>query len=319
MSPTWFVTGALGCIGAWVVRTILARGDEPVVFDLGGDPRRIRDVVEPADFARVRFVGGDVGDTAAVAAAVRECGASRIVHLAGLQVPFCKADPAAGARVNVLGTVNVFLAARAAGIERVAYASSAAVFGPDDAGADGAPPDESAACHPTTHYGVYKLANEGSARVFWQDDGIASAGLRPLTVYGVGRDQGMTSDPSEAMKAAVEERPFRIRFAGATDYQYVGDCAAAFVAAAERGPAGAAVYNLHGESVDMARMRDLIVRFGPPGTAARITVEGPVLPIPPALDGRAIARALGELPRTSLEDGVRRTMDHFRRRRQDRA
>ncbi|MBL7009448.1 MAG: epimerase, partial [Planctomycetes bacterium] len=106
---------------------------------------------------------------------------------------------------------------------------------------------------------------------------------------------------------------FQIRFSGATDYQHVGDCAAAFVAAADRGPAGAAVYNLHGESVDMDRVRELIVRFGPTGTAERISVDGPVLPIPPALDAAAIAGALGELPRISLEDGVRLTMEHFAR------
>ncbi|MBC8329614.1 MAG: NAD-dependent epimerase/dehydratase family protein, partial [Planctomycetes bacterium] len=157
MTKTWFVTGALGCIGAWVVKTILDRGDAPVVFDLGGDPRRIRDVVEPEAFGRIRFVQGDVTDTAAVVAAVQDSGAGRIVHLAGLQVPFCKADPPAGARVNVLGTINVFQAALAAGLERVAYASSAAVYGPDDFGPGGSPPDEGTACQPTTHYGGHKL------------------------------------------------------------------------------------------------------------------------------------------------------------------
>ena len=313
MTKTWFVTGALGCIGAWVVKTVLDRGDTPVVYDLGGDPRRIRDVVEPEAFGRIRFVQGDVTDTAAVVAAVQDSGAGRIVHLAGLQVPFCKADPPAGARVNVLGTINVFQAALAAGLERVAYASSAAVYGPDDFGPGGSPPDEGTACHPTTHYGVHKLANEGNARVYFQDSGLSSAGIRPLTVYGVGRDQGMTSDPTCAMRAAVRGEPFQIRFSGATDYQHVGDCAAAFAAAADRGPAGAAVYNLHGESVDMDRVRELIVRFGPPGTAERISVDGPVLPIPPALDAAAIAGALGELPRISLEDGVRLTMEHFAR------
>lgn len=312
MAKSWFVTGALGCIGAWVVKTILDRGDVPVVFDLGGDPRRIRDVVDPAAFRRIRFVRGDVTDSEAVAAAVREHGVERIVHLAGLQVPFCQADPPAGARVNVVGTVNVFAAAKAAGIRRLAYASSAAVYGPNDFGPGGAPPVEDTACHPTTHYGVYKLANEGTARIYFQDDGISSVAIRPLTVYGVGRDQGMTSDPTCAMRAAVRGEPFRIRFSGRTDYQYVADCAAAFVAAADGGPAGAAIYNLHGESVDMAEVRELIVRYGPPGTAERITVEGPELPIPPALDGSAIDAAYPDLPRTPLAEGVRQTMERFR-------
>ncbi|PYS95679.1 MAG: epimerase, partial [Acidobacteria bacterium] len=57
-------------------------------------------------------------------------------------------------------------------------------------------------------------------------------GLRPLTVYGVGRDFGLTSDPTKAMKAAVVGRPFRIRFGGRTDFQYVADTADAFIRAA---------------------------------------------------------------------------------------
>ena len=99
MSRPYFVTGALGCIGAWVVERLLARGDVPVVFDQGGDPRRIRDLVDDEGLERVRFVRGDVTDQASVRAALEESGARHVVHLAGLQVPFCRADPAAGARV----------------------------------------------------------------------------------------------------------------------------------------------------------------------------------------------------------------------------
>jgi nucleoside-diphosphate-sugar epimerase len=82
---------------------------------------------------------------------------------------------------------------------------------------------ETAACEPTTHYGVFKRANEGNARVYFLDHGISSVGLRPLTVYGVNRDTGLTSDPTKAMKSAILGRPFHIRFGGATDFQYVAD------------------------------------------------------------------------------------------------
>ena len=55
-----------------------------------------------------------------------------MIHLAGLQVPTCKADPVTGALVNVAGTLNVFEAAKTIGIKRVVYASSAAVYGMND-------------------------------------------------------------------------------------------------------------------------------------------------------------------------------------------
>ena len=306
---TFFLTGALGCIGAWVTKTIVDRGDCAVVFDLGDDPRRIRDLLDEDAMSKVRFVQGDVTDLDAVRGTIEAEGATHILHLAGLQVPFCKADPPLGASVNVLGTIHMFEAAKSIGLERVVYASSAAVYGPPEAAAP--PPDESAACEPTTHYGVYKRANEGSARVYRQDDGISSVGIRPLTVYGVGRDQGLTSGPTVAMKAAVLGRDYTISFSGATDFNYVADTAAAFVACCDQAPEGAHVFNLHGDSVDVATIVDTI-HANLPGDAPRtIRVDGPPLPIPPALDGAALDAAVPGLPRTPLEEGIRETMQRF--------
>jgi nucleoside-diphosphate-sugar epimerase len=309
MSSTCFVTGALGCIGAWVVKALLERGDVPVVFDMGGDPRRIHDLVGDDGLARVRFVQGDITDLETVKRAVAAARPRSLIHLAGLQVPFCKADPVLGARVNVLGTIHVFEAALAAGLERVVYASSAAVLGPSED--DEHPADEHAPCEPVTHYGVYKRANEGTARIYWLDKKLSSVGLRPLTVYGVGRDQGLTSGPTSAMKAAVLGRAFHVGFGGPTDFHYVADTAAAFLACAERGPAGAHVYNLHGDTLDVA---DFVraIEAEIPAARGKLTTGGPRIPIPPLLDGRAIVEAVPGLPHTSPADGIRATLERFR-------
>ena len=311
MGNTYLITGAMGCIGAWVVKQLAERGDTPVVLDIGGDARRIRDIVDEATLARVQFVTGDITDGEATKRAVIAAAPKAIIHLAGLQVPFCKADPALGAKVNVLGTIHVFEAAIAAKVERVVYASSAAVFGPGEDGA--AAPDEGATCEPTTHYGVYKRANEGTARIYWQDNGMPSVGLRPLTVYGVGRDQGLTSGPTTAMKAAVMGRPHRIGFTGATDFNYVGDTAAMFVACADRDPIsgkGAHIYNLHGDTVALQDIIETIETLHP-AAAGTITQAGPELPIPPQLDGSAIHRDFPNLPGTSLEMGIGETLRRF--------
>src|SRR5215471_3924799 len=223
MSRTYFITGAQGCIGSWIVKALAERGDTIVVFDRSEDSRRLAAIMRPEDLARLRFVYGDITDVAAVRAALESSGATRIIHLAGLQVPTCKVDPVAGAFVNVIGTLNVFEAARAVAAERVVYASSAAVYG---AAEDDSPVTENSPTEPATHYGVFKRANEGNARVYFQDHGMNSVALRPLTVYGVNRDTGLTSDPTKAMKAAVLNVPFQIRFSGPTDFQYVRDTAA---------------------------------------------------------------------------------------------
>jgi len=284
---TYLVTGALGCIGAWVVERLLEKGDRPVVFDLGTEPRRIRDLLGAAALDRVTFVQGDIADPAALGACMDQHGVDHIVHLAGLQVPFCRADPMAGARVNVLGTVNVFEEAAKRGIQRVAYASSAAVYEREDEERAGGAPSEHASPNPNTHYGVYKLANEGTARVSFLEHGTSSVGLRPLTVYGVGRDQGMTSGPTKAIKAAVVGRPYTVGFGGRTDFLYAGDCADAFIAAADRGPEEPAA-------------RDLV------------RVDGGELPVPGAIDGARIGEVLTGLPNTSIRDGIAETLRRFR-------
>jgi nucleoside-diphosphate-sugar epimerase len=305
MSQTYFITGAQGCIGSWIVKALVERGESVTIFDRSEDRRRLEAIMSPEDLGRARFVSGDITDVAAVHSALEESEAKKIIHLAGLQVPTCKADPVTGAFVNVIGTLNLFESAKTMGAEQIVYASSAAVFG---AGDMDEPVTESAATEPATHYGVFKRANEGNARVYFLDYGLNSVGLRPLTVYGVNRDTGLTSDPTKAMKAAVLGVPFHMRFSGATDFQYVEDTAAAFIACADRAPQGAHLFNLHGETVDVERIAAVINE-----NAARelVTFAGPPIPIAPALDDTAIRKAIPDLPSTSLESGIRETMRRF--------
>ena len=305
MSQTYFITGAQGCIGSWIVKALTERGDKAVVFDRSSDSRRLSAIISAGDLARVRFMAGDITDRTAVLSALSESEAERVIHLAGLQVPTCKADPVAGALVNVVGMLNVFEAARTSGIKRIVYASSAAVYGLNDSEVA---LDETVQCEPTTHYGVFKRANEGNARIYFLDHGIDSVGLRPLTVYGVNRDTGLTSDPTKAMKSAVLGRPFHIRFSGATDFQYVADTAAAFILCADNTPEGAHVFNLHGETVTVERLAKLI---NDRCNDRLITFGGPVIPIAPALDDTAIRKLISAVPSTSLEVGVRETMERF--------
>jgi nucleoside-diphosphate-sugar epimerase len=309
MPETYFITGAQGCIGSWIVKALVERGDRAIVFDRSNDPRRLAAIIDQEPLNHVEFVVGDITDRSAVLSALKSAGASRVIHLAGLQVPMCKADPVGGALVNVVGTLNVFEAARATSARGIVYASSAAVYGMNEDG--DAPLDETADCEPGTHYGVFKRANEGNARIYFLDHGLSSVGLRPLTVYGVNRDSGLTSDPTKAMKAAVLRRPFQIRFGGATDFQYVADTAAAFVACADQMPEGAHIFNLHGETVEVANITQLINELALNANGDLITFGGPPIPIAPAMNDAAIRRVIGPIPATPLEIGVRETMERF--------
>src|ERR1043166_2331443 len=209
------VTGAFGCIGAWVCKRLLEAGERLIAFDVGDDPWRLRMIVGPDRLRDIVMVKGDITDRDGVTRAVGEQRADRIIHLAAWQVPLCRQDPPRGALVNVVGTANVFEAARAVPgqIERIVYVSSAAVFGPPSLYPPG-PLRDDAPHRPATHYGVYKVANEETARVYWEEHKIRSSASRRAAVCGPGRDFGVTADPTLAMKAAVLGKPFRIGWGG---------------------------------------------------------------------------------------------------------
>src|SRR5205085_9723403 len=153
---------------------------------------------------------------------------------------------------NVLGTLAVFEAVRQSQgqVQRLVYASSAAVFGPPEAYPAG-PLADDVPLVPTTTYGVVKCCNEGNARIYFQDHGLSSVGLRPWTVYGVGRDFGMTSEPTKAIKSLALGRPYHITYGGVQDLQYVDDVAKCFVRCLVAPYQGAKSYNLRGEVVDL--------------------------------------------------------------------
>jgi nucleoside-diphosphate-sugar epimerase len=302
------VTGALGCIGAWTLKALLEDGEDPVGYDLGADDARLRIVLDEDELRRVTLVQGDVTDGAALGRALDEHEITHVVHLAALQVPFCRADPALGARVNVLGTVVVFEAVKARRhVPGFAYASSSAVYNASDP----SPAPEAGGSAPGTLYGVYKLANEGTARVFWQDERVASIGIRPYVVYGPGRDQGMTSGPTLAMAAAARGEPFEIAYGGRAEYDYAPDVGRAFVLAARAAADGAYVANLPGARATVEEVVEAI-EAAAPDAAGTITWREASLPFPESLEAGLLERLVGPLPHTPLSEGVARTVERFR-------
>jgi nucleoside-diphosphate-sugar epimerase len=305
----FLVTGAFGCIGTWVVGELVREGAAVTAFDLGEEPHRWRLVMTDDEIAAVRRVRGDITDLDQVERVLEADGTTHVIHLAALQVPFCRADPPLGARVNVVGTVNVFEAARrrADGIAAIVYASSIAAYDALDEG--GGVVEMSG--QPGTLYGVYKRANEGTAHVYWADHGVPSVGLRPHTVFGPGRDQGLTSAPTTAMLAAAAGRPYRIPFGGTSQFQYAPDAARAFIAAARARPRDAAVHNLAGMSVSMAEVVAAIAAAAP-DSAGRIEFDDVLLPFPGAVDAASFAALVGALSDTPFPEAVADSVARFR-------
>jgi UDP-glucuronate 4-epimerase len=268
-------------------------------------------VLSDEERERVTLVEGDVTDGAAVGRSLDEHGITNVVHLAALQVPFCRADPERGARVNVHGTVVAFEAvkARLNRIRGLAYASSTAVYNESDP----SPARESGGTAPSTLYGVFKLANEGTARVYWHDDDVASIGIRPYVVYGPGRDQGLTAGPSLAMAAAGRCEGHTIAYGGTAQYDFAPDVGRAFALAARAAADGAYVANFPGVPSTMQQVVDAI-EAAAPAVAGRVFWEEGQLPFPESLQATLLERLIGPVKLTPLGDGVRATVEHFRAR-----
>ncbi len=307
------ITGGYGCIGSWITTHLLERGDQVWIYDLKQDLHRLRLLLDDKRIRQVGFVQGDVTDLANLRQALSQHQISHLIHLAGLQVPVCRADPLLGAKVNVLGTLAVFEAVRqAAGlVQRLVYASSAAVFGPPSAYPSG-PLDDDVQLTPATHYGYFKCCNEGNARVYFLDHSLSSIGLRPWTVYGVGRDFGMTSEPTKAIKSLALGRSYHITYGGWQDLQFVDDVARTFIRCLEAPYQGAKSYNLRGHVVDLPTFHRALVAVDP--TAAKLITHGErQITIAYDLDDSALQSNLGPMPRTPLEKGIRQTLALFQR------
>jgi nucleoside-diphosphate-sugar epimerase len=288
------VTGGCGFLGSWVVDALVRDGHAVTVLD-----RAIRaDGLELVRSGLSRLVetrGGDVTNLEDMTAALD--GMDRVVHLAGLMTVDCRADPLRGARVNVLGGLTVFEAARVQGLSLVAHVSTAGVYGPDDANHP----------WPESHYGAFKLAMEGCARAYWRDHGLPSVAFRPTIVYGPGEGSGISAGPSIACRAAIEGRPAEILFTGSIGFVHVADVARAFARAMRLvDPIGAEVHDLPGDPSSVADFGEAL-RDAVPG--AEVSLSGSPLAIAPVIppDGAGWGH-----PVTPVAEGIRKTLAHWR-------
>ena len=260
----FLVTGAQGCIGSWVIKKLLDMDHEVLALDLHTRPSRLSLLASPERLKDVRFVRGDINKFDQIKKLLEKFAVTHVIHLAGLQTPECRAEPILGAATNVVGTLTLFEALKAHRdqVKCVVYASSGAVLGTDE-DYSVHPIADDALRIPGTLYGVFKVANEECARIYWQDQGIRSVGLRPPVVYGVGRDRGLTAGMTLAVRAALLGQAYEIGFGGEANVEYAEDVANSFIACALKAPEGAPVYNMRGEVLEVRDMIAVIEQIFP--------------------------------------------------------
>ena len=311
---TVLVTGGTGFIGSYVAEDLLAHGHEVVAYDLSTDPRILKKL-GIADDVEIRR--GDVTDSTDVVRAVRETGATHIVHLAALLTTTARENPRLAMRVNIEGTNNVFETARTLSeqVERVAWASSAAVYAPPtnyDDGSDWWVTEEDLV-YPDTLYGATKEYNEHQARVYHEDFDVSHVAVRPTVAYGPYRETG-----GSAFLANIVEKPalgeaFSVEYGDqAIDWQHVRDIAQSFrcAAFAPEEDLTQRVYNVRGELATIREAAEAVQRIIP---EADLTVsdEGE-LPWTQKLDMTKAQEDLGYDPEYDLESGFRQYIDVLR-------
>lgn len=308
---TVLVTGGTGFIGSYAVRDLLEHGHEVVAYDRSTDTR-ILENLGVADGVEVRR--GDVADPTDVFRAVEETGATHVVHLAALLTTSARENPRAAADVNVLGTNTVLEAARVFDdqIERVAWASSAAVY---------APPrhydvdwvDEDELVYPDTLYGATKEYNEHQARVYHEEYGVDHVALRPTVAYGPYRETG-----GSAFLANIVEKPalgesYSVDYGDqAIDWQHVEDIAQAFRKATftPESDLTRRVYNVRGELATIREAAETVESIVP-DAEVHVSDDGE-LPWTQNLDMTRAQADLDYEPEYDLESGFRTYIDVLR-------
>lgn len=304
------VTGGAGFIGSNLVDALLARGDEVTVVDDLSTGRLVN--LEGALAAGAELAELDIRDAAALAALAAERRPETVFHLAAqIDVRKSLEDPAFDAAVNVGGTANVLEAARAADSARVVFVSTGGAIYGEGAGQD-LPLDEGAPIAPMSAYGQSKFAAEGYLALFERQYGISGMALRLGNVYGPRQDPLGEAGVVAIFCGLIESGGQPTVYGDGTqtrDYIYVGDVVDAALAAAASRTGGAVNIGTGRE----ASVLDLVEILGKLG--GREDFEPQLAPPRPgevqriSLDASLAERELGWSPRTSLEDGLRLTLD----------
>ncbi len=185
---TWLVTGAAGFIGSNLLETLLKLDQRVVGLDNFATGHQhnldeVRTLVDAAQWARFRFIEGDIRELADCQAAC--AGVDHVLHQAALgSVPRSLADPIATNAANITGFLNMLVAARDAGVKRFVYAASSSTYGDHP----GLPKVEDVIGKPLSPYAVTKYVNELYADVFARSYGFRSIGLRYFNVFGARQD-----------------------------------------------------------------------------------------------------------------------------------
>jgi nucleoside-diphosphate-sugar epimerase len=313
---TILVTGGYGCIGAETSKWLLRNSHALVVIcSRSVSDERTERVFHGIERDRLTIVKLDMTDQKALEDLLSQQRVTRVVHLAALQTPDCNAHRNLGLQINLAGTLNLIEATKASGahLERFIFASSIAVYGPRASYPAGRVP-MLAQPNPVNLYGIWKLAGEHVSRLFCQETGVPTLSLRPGVLYGPGRDAGLTSSPTTAMKHLALGRAYEIPFRSRQDYLFAPDVGAAIGMALLEPFDGYGVFTLPSWTLTTGEIVESMRRVATDmGFADRfqITVGNDDVPFIYDLEYEPFVEAFPNVPHTPLDEAVQKSLEVF--------
>jgi nucleoside-diphosphate-sugar epimerase len=302
------VTGGAGFIGSHLAERLLREGYGIRVLDNFSTGHR----ANIAGFADdIELVEGDIQSYERAHTAVRGC--ELVVHEAALpSVPRSVQDPLTSNASNVIGTLNVLLAARDSDVRRVVYASSSSVYGATEA----LPKSEDLPVAPISPYAVAKLAGEGYCRSFWTVYGLETVALRYFNVFGERQDplsQYAAVIPSFIGALLSSERPVIYGSGEQTrDFTYVGNVVEGTMLALHAEGAPGKVFNIAaGEQTSVGRLLEELQSITGRHEQPRYEPARPGELTHSHADISRAEQELGYRPTVTLSEGLRRTAEHY--------
>ncbi|MDH5490382.1 MAG: NAD-dependent epimerase/dehydratase family protein [Myxococcales bacterium] len=308
------VTGGAGFIGSHLVDALVSRGSSVLVLDdlSTGKESNLEEHLSLAapEASRVELLVADICGDLEASLAPYAGRIRRVAHLAAqVSVAESVEDPPRDVRINLEGTARILEWSRRHGVQKLVFASSAAVYGDTPE----VPTSEFSPLDPLSPYGIDKLAGEQMARFYARTRGLRTSSLRFFNVYGPRQDP---SNPYSGVISVFASRageglPLRVHGDGrqTRDFVYVRDVAEAIVCALRSEASELEPINIGtGRAVSILTLAERIIATL--GAASEIEL-GEARP-GDILHSRAIverARAcLGFEARTSLEEGLRQLL-----------
>jgi nucleoside-diphosphate-sugar epimerase len=304
------VTGGGGFIGSHLAAHLAALGHDPRVLDNFATGRRSNMLALPEN---TELVEGDIQSYERVHNAMAGC--EVVFHQAALpSVPRSVQDPLTSNATNITGTLNVLLAARDAGVRRVVFASSSSIYGSNRE----MPKREDMTPKPIAPYAVAKLACEGYCRSFGEVYGLETVALRYFNVFGPRQDprsQYAAVIPNFITGLMARERPTVFGDGEQSrDFTYVQNVVEANVQAMDAQGVAGEVFNVAcGEQTTLNRILELLRELLDVDIQAEYVAPRPGDVRDSLADISHAQKSLGYEPGIDLREGLRRTIEHYRK------